>query len=185
MIKIIKKCRACNLYINQEPLIDRYKKSDLMWIGISAKKVSNTEEESPLSINTNTGSIIAKIESSLDNISTYKSNIVKCVPLDDKDKLRYPTKDEMNICFENLLTEIKYVNPKIVFLLGDKVTNVIEKKLNIKFPKRDGYNCNIIEKNNIYYISVYHPSYIYSYRRKEEKMYIDKIVNKIKDLLKR
>lgn len=34
----IKNCKQCNLCKNQKPLIEKNKKSDIMWVGLSAKK---------------------------------------------------------------------------------------------------------------------------------------------------
>lgn len=186
MIKFIKKCERCKLCLNQKPLLDLDKESTIIWLGLSAKRVNNLEEDVPLSSDTNSGSIISKIELKLkNNISTYRSNIVKCLPLDEKGKIRYPSNDEMNTCFSNLLIEIKCIKPKIIFLLGDKVTHAIERNLKIKFSKKDGYCCIPIEKDGIYYISIYHPSYIYSYKRKEENLYINNIIDAVEKLLKK
>ena len=54
-------------------------------------------------------------------MSTYKTNLVKCLPLTEQQKLRYPSKKEMDKCFDNLVSEINAMSPKIVFLLGEKV----------------------------------------------------------------
>lgn len=53
-------------------------------------------------------------------VSTYKTNLVKCLPLTEQQKLRYPSKKEMDKCFDNLVSEINAMSPKIVFLLGEK-----------------------------------------------------------------
>lgn len=162
----IEKCTNCPLYKNQKPLLDTFKKSYVMWVGLSAKKVNNVLLSKPLDENTNSGSIIKKIENSLSNYTFYKTNLVKCLPLNEKGKLRYPTKDEMDACIENLLNEIDYIKPKIIFLLGHKVHDYITKYLKVNNINYSGIK--------IYYIE--HPSYIYVYKRKNIDDYINKIV---------
>lgn len=102
---------------------------------IISKKVDNIEEDIPLSENTNSGSVIAEIESRCREIKTYKTNLVKCLPLDEDNKLRYPNSKEINCCFNNLIKEMEILNPKIIFLLGSQVTTAIQKNLKIKFIK--------------------------------------------------
>ena len=95
---IIEKCNKCNISCNQKPLIDILRKSDIMFVGISAK-MKETEDEIPLSENTNSGKLIKMIEERLleenINILCYRSNMVKCVPLDKEGKIRYPNSLEI------------------------------------------------------------------------------------------
>ena len=86
MIKQIRNCQKCGLCINQKPLLDTEKQCQVFWVGLSAKKAM-TNTEIPLSPNTNTGMIIQKIEKSCCNVSTYKTNLVKCLPLSEQQKL--------------------------------------------------------------------------------------------------
>ena len=37
----IEKCKRCGLYKNQLPLLDEIKESEIMWVGLSAKKGNN------------------------------------------------------------------------------------------------------------------------------------------------
>ena len=53
-------CQNCELYKNQLPLLDAIQEADVMWVGISAKKVGKKKEE-PLAVDTNTGIIIRNI----------------------------------------------------------------------------------------------------------------------------
>jgi DNA polymerase len=159
-IYMCSKCALCN---NQLPLLDNnIIKADILWVGLSAKKVENVSSSIPLESNTKTGKIIEKIET--DKFSFYKTNLVKCLPLNEKGKLRYPTNNEMESCFDNLVLEIEAIKPKIVFLLGAKVAKFTLKELN----KRGIFR-------NIRFIQIYHPSYIAVYKRKEEDSYIKKI----------
>ena len=184
MLESIKQCKRCNLYNNQNPLLDNERTCDVMWVGLSAKKVDNIEKDIPLSRNTNSGSIIAEIESRCSKVKTYKTNLVKCLPLDEYNKLRYPNSKEINCCFNNLIKEVEMLNPKIIFLLGSQVTNAIQKKLKIKFIKERDSDLKTAEYNSIKFVAVYHPSYVCSYRRKYKDTYVEQISSFINNKLK-
>ena len=158
--KIIK-CNRCSIVCNQKPLVENMRKSDIMFVGISAK-IKETEDEMPLSENTNSGKLIKMIEERLieknNNISCYRSNMVKCVPLNEKGKIRYPDSLEIENCIDNLVYELSIVKPKVVVLLGRLVEKHLKKKI-----MELGYNT----------ITIYHPSYIYVYRKKEIEKYIE------------
>ena len=83
----IKNCRRCNLYRNQLPLLDKKDKCDVMWVGLSAKKVDDIDKNYPLEENTNSGLLIKEIEDVLPSLNYYKTNLVKCLPLDNKGKI--------------------------------------------------------------------------------------------------
>ena len=150
--KIIK-CNRCSISYNQKPLVENIKKSDIMFVGISAK-MKEPENEMPLSENTHSGKLIKMIEERLveenHNISCYRSNMVKCVPLNEKGKIRYPNSLEIENCIDNLVYELSIVKPKVVVLLGRLVEKHLKKKIN-----ELGYNN----------ITIYHPSYIHVYRK--------------------
>ena len=181
MIDQIKECQKCGLCLNQRPLLDSERECEVFWVGLSAKKV-NSSQEIPLSPDTNTGMLIEKIEKLCKETSTYKTNLVKCLPLNDQQKLRYPNMKEMDTCFDNLSMEMKQLSPKIVFLLGKKVALAIEKHLNLKFKKWDEFDYGYEEYEGTYYVSVHHPSYIYVYKRKMMDLYIKSIENIISEL---
>ncbi len=172
-MKEIKKCQHCNLHKNQKPLTEKIKKSDIMWVGLSAKKVSDIKTAIPLQDDTNSGKVIKQIEESLKEYSFYKTNLVKCLPLDEKNKIRYPKKEEMQKCMPNLLLEISLVKPKVIFLLGKKVYDFTTKYINQNKIKIDA---------KIYYLE--HPSYIYVYKRKYINTYIDKVKSIINEIEK-
>lgn len=157
----ITNCNKCNLYNNQLPLLDKLKKSEVMWVGLSAKKTLGNDI--PLDKNTNSGKIIEQIENRLPELKFYKTNLVKCLPLDENNKLRYPNLLEMEACLENLIKEIEMVNPKVIFLLGKKTYNFV-----YKYFKQNNINDSIL-------FQVEHPSYIYVYKRKYLEEYINKI----------
>lgn len=178
MVRKIRACAKCNLCQNQQPLLDEEKRCQIFWVGLSAKLVT-TDDERPLSPTTNSGRLICNVEEKCSGIETYRTNLVKCVPLDDHRKLRYPNIREMELCFPNLENEIKELVPRIVFLLGDKVATTISKKFNIKFNGWDEFNYTYKEYNGTYYVPIHHPSYIYVYKRKQ----IDSYINGISDVI--
>lgn len=157
----ITKCNKCSISCNQKPLVDNMRKSDIMFLGISAK-MKETEDEMPLLENTNSGKLIKMIEERLleenNNLLCYRSNMVKCVPLNEDGKIRYPDNLEIENCIENLEYELNIVNPKVVVFLGRLVEKYLKKKI-IEL----GYNV----------ITIYHPSYIYVYRKKEIEKYVE------------
>lgn len=158
--KIIK-CNKCSISCNQKPLVENMRKSDIMFLGISAK-IKEKEDEMPLSENTNSGKLIKMIEERLleenNNLLCYRSNMVKCVPLNEKCKIMYPDSFEIENCIENLEYELNIVNPKVVVFLGRLVEKYLKKKI-----MELGYNT----------ITIYHPSYIYVYRKKGIEKYVE------------
>lgn len=163
MCRGLKKCQNCELYKNQPPLLDELTEKDVMWVGLSAKMVVNGEESLPLARNTNTGKILETIELELKEYSFYKTNLVKCLLLDNNKKIRYPTKMEITKCLDNLSYEIEIVKPKTVFLLGKIVYDNVYKY----------YKDNKLDVSKLFYIE--HTSYIYIYKRKYLKEYIEKV----------
>lgn len=178
----IKACQKCGLCQNQKPLLDKERECDVFWVGLSAKPVKS-ENEIPLAPETNTGMLIQKMEDILYDISTYKTNLVKCVPLNEEKKLRYPNKKEIESCMGNLQKEINELSPKIVFLLGEKVYSSVEKYLDIKFDKWDEFNYSYKEYEGVYYVPIHHPSYIYVYKRKRIDEYIDGVESIVRNLM--
>lgn len=181
-MKKISECNKCGLCFNQKPLLDNFKYSDVMWVGLSAKKVESLFDETPLANNTNTGKIIEAIEEKFYGVSFYKTNIVKCLPLDEKQKLRYPTLLEMEACSENLSKEVKNIRPSIVFLLGSKVSDFVfqQHKKNTKSLRKE--NNSWVYDDTIYF-AIQHPSYIHVYKRKFIDDYVAEIQLKIESTL--
>lgn len=181
MTEEIRKCNRCGLCSNQKPLLDVEKKCQVIWVGLSAKKTVS-DMEGPLSPETNTGMLIQKIETTCEKVTTYKTNLVKCLPLTDQQKLRYPNKREIDCCFEHLLSEINTMSPRIVFLLGEKVYSSVAKHLKINFEKWVDFEYRYQEYQGIYYVPIHHPSYIYVYKRKKIDNYVEgveKIINQL------
>lgn len=171
MINAIKNCAKCALCSNQKPLLDEEHNCKVFWVGLSAKK-TKYDNERPLSSTTNSGKIIAQVEERCAGIPMYKTNIVKCLPLDDRCKLRYPSKSEIDLCIINLDSEISALSPSIVFLLGGKVTEAVGRYFRIEFESWKDFNYKPKQCNGIYFVSIQHPSYIHVYKRKDMNDYI-------------
>ena len=96
-----KNCRACGLYLNQDPVFDQTNQPQVFWVGLSAVKFDEGDEMQPLSANTRTGALLELIELPLrDKVTFYKTNLVKCLPLKEG-KIRYPLQKEMEKCCPN------------------------------------------------------------------------------------
>ena len=176
-LKICKKrCKLCGLDVYQKPALDQLKNSNIFWVGLSAVQFDKGDEIIPLSHRTPTGSLIQSIEQPfLDKLSFYKTNLVKCVPL-QKDKIRYPLEHEMEKCFPNFKWEIEHLTPSTVFLLGKQVSNFVFKNLSNhkpEFNERFIYSSYLI--GGVNFIPVHHPSYILIYKRKQLDQYINGI----------
>lgn len=182
MIEQIRKCQKCGLCLNQKPLLDMERECQIFWVGLSAKEVCS-DEDIPLSPTTNSGMLIHKIEESLNEISTYKTNLVKCVPLNEQKKLRYPNRKEIDSCIDNLQRELEELSPKIVFLLGEKVYSSVGKHFNIKFNKWEEFDYGYEEYEGTYFVPIHHPSYIYVYKRKKIDEYIKGVQRMVSSLL--
>ena len=85
MIEQIRRCQKCGLCFNQKPLLDVEKECQVFWVGLSAKK-KKSNKEIPLSPETNTGMVIQRIEEVCGEVTTYKTNLVKCLPLTEEQK---------------------------------------------------------------------------------------------------
>lgn len=169
-----KVCKACGLYLNQLPVLDFLKHSNIFWVGLSAVQFDEGVEHLPLSPSTRTGGLINTIEETLkEEISFYKTNLVKCVPLKDDGKIRYPIEHEMEKCFPNFQFELDTLNPAVVFLLGKQVATFVLKKMGVgDFKLPEDYNYKAIKINNTFFVPVHHPSFMLVYKRKELQNYI-------------
>lgn len=178
----IKKCQKCGLCCNQEPLLEDCANCEVLWVGLSAKKTTFAGE-TPLSAQTNSGSVIRDIEELLGGVKTYKTNLVKCLPLNENQKLRYPNREEIENCFSNLQSEIQELSPKIVFLLGEKVYSSVAKHYNLQFDKFEEFEYQYVKHEDTYFVPVHHPSYVYVYKRKRLDEYQRKIYEITMELL--
>lgn len=182
MFEEIKMCSKCALCKHQPPLIDSTVKCQVFWVGLSAKLLSDMNER-PLSPSTNSGAILTKIEEGCGDLKAYRTNLVKCVPLNAQGKIRYPNKTEINYCISHLDLELRNLSPKIIFLLGSQVTEAIGKRYGISFQKWSGFNYTFERYKDYYFIPIHHPSYVHVYKRKQVSEYISSIENIINQLL--
>ncbi|VDN47895.1 conserved protein of unknown function [Petrocella atlantisensis] len=175
MINEIMNCNKCNMCNNQRPLLDKVEKCDVMWVGLSAKQVDNVLDEVPLSVATKSGKLINEMESEVQGCKFYKTNVVKCLPLNNNGKLRYPTKKEMDLCIVNLKKEIELLKPKIIILLGNNVIQSVEKSMKVTFDKFNDYEYKLYKYGEFSFLPIHHPSYISVYKRKSKEIYIDSV----------
>ena len=177
-----KKCKECGLHLNQTPIFDQRKTSKIFWVGLSAVLFSDDEEKLPLSPLTRSGALIQSIENPfLGEITFYKTNLVKCVPLKN-DKIRYPLDHEMEKCFINFEIELEELNPSTVFLLGKQVANFVFKKLTDHLPVlSEDFEYTSILVGQTRFVPIHHPSYILVYKRKfldDYKQSIQRIIDR-------
>ena len=147
-------------------------KIDVMWVGLSAKNDKSGNKLSPLDSNSNSGKVVDMIETQHENLSFYRTNLVKYTPLDKHGKLRYPNPSEMAAAIPDLIREFEDFQPKIIFLLGGRVGNSVQKYLDKN---------HIVLSAAVY--EVYHPSYVYIYKRKQIETYVHEVSEKIKSLM--
>jgi DNA polymerase len=179
-----RRCKACGLYLNQLPVLDEWKSSSVFWVGLSSVLISDKDKRAPLSPYTKSGALLKNIEEEfINDISFYKTNLVKCLPL-SHDKIRYPSQMEVEKCYPNLYDEIDTLKPKIIFLLGKQVAKfVLGKNSIVTFTLNDDFNYNSFVINGISYVPVHHPSYILVYKRKHTESYINGIKSFFHEIL--
>lgn len=181
-----KVCKACGLYLHQQPAYEKAETSHVFWVGLSAVLFEEGIVPQPLSPLTPSGSLIDTIENPLrQDIQFYKTNIVKCVPLNtEKGKIRYPFEHEMEKCFPNFEYEMEMLTPAVVFLLGKQTASFIMKKLGVRnICLADDFKYSSFNINGIHFIPIHHPSYILVYKRKEMNSYIKNIQSLCKKLV--
>jgi len=152
-----------------------------MWVGLSAKEIGGVDNFTPLHVGTNTGKLVAEIEAQCLNVKFYKTNLVKFPPLDSRKKLRYPTLKECVLCYPELQTEIKVINPQIVLLLGIKTATFVLEQCGLQMPKLS-YEYSVLKYKKRWYVPIHHPSYIMVYKRKEKDQYVKAVKSVIERL---
>ena len=150
-------------------MLDNRTQAEVIWVGLSAVKVNCVVSETPLSKSTNSGKLITDIEEKNAQVAFYKTNLVKCLPIQDE-KIRYPKQSEMKSCSNHLQEEITEFKPKIVFLLGKQVADFVNERKSEGLS--DNFDYKTIKRDNTVYVPVHHPSYILVYKRKQLDSYI-------------
>ncbi|MEQ9297811.1 MAG: uracil-DNA glycosylase family protein [Cyclobacteriaceae bacterium] len=178
-------CKSCGLYLNQYPVRDKIKSGGVFWVGLSAVKFGEGSKRLPLSSDTRSGELISNIEAPFEGrISFYKTNLVKCLPLNNSTgKIRYPLKKEMGKCFPNLQAEIDGLNPKIIFLLGRQVTSFVLSQYSIDESKAQIiFNYPSYSYGELRFVPIHHPSYVLVYKRKYISNYISAVREHLSNL---
>ena len=147
-------------------------KIDVMWVGLSAKNDKTRNKLSPLNSSSNSGKVVDMIETRYEHLDFYRTNLVKDVPLDNFGKLRYPNIDEMATVMPELMREFEEYQSKTVFLLGGRVGDFVQDYLK--------QNHKIIQT---VVCKIYHPSYIYIYKRKQMEKYVREVSKKIEKIV--
>jgi uracil-DNA glycosylase family 4 len=142
----------------------------VIFVGISNRS-NSLGELAPLDSSTPTGKIINSIEARL-NRECLKTNLVNFTPLGDNGKIRYPNKEEIEVGLIECLEFLRTHSPCLVFLLGKIVEKEILESLNTEKIKENIYRFG----GSIILASVYHPSYIHTYKKQLTDQYIDEIV---------
>lgn len=173
-------CKQC-LVSNDQP---RIKPAPIMFIGLSAKP--NTEDLCPT---TNTGKLVGAIEDRIKTaLGIYRTNAVKCAPLDSVGKLRYPTERELVACLPSLRNEIQQVAPKVIVSLGGQVSRFLLQHLG-NGAQFTGFGPDFFY--NTYSLSfgqampIHHPSYIWVYRRKRIDEYVARVGDQLLEIASR
>lgn len=182
MFEAIMSCRRCGLCQHQPPLMDEARVCQVFWVGLSAKKATS-DDEKPLSPTTNSGSILCSVEERCEGISMYRTNLVKCLPLDEGGKLRYPNNCEIGLCLPNLSAEIDELAPQLIFLLGRQVTNAVSRHYSLEFDEWYEFEYIVKKFRNMYFVPVHHPSYIHVYKRKRIDEYVGGLERVIRQVL--
>lgn len=172
MSRVIAKCEKCSLCNVQKPLMDCAAEADIMIVGLSAK-IRKYDNEIPLDSRTRSGKVVDEYENIAKkyNMSIYRTNIVKCAPLDNNKNLRYPKINEINACFDNFMVEIMAISPRIIILLGDIVRNAVVEKWGLRIEKPSENELSIVEYKGIYLVAMYHPSYLLRSKIRKEESY--------------
>lgn len=131
----------------------------ILFVGLSNKP--NTE---PFDAKTNSGKVVDMIVKSLD-CECYKINIVSYAPIDENNRLRYPTKTEIQDSVPDFMNYTNKLNPNLIISFGNIVSNTLRKIDCIK-------NITLYKK---------HPSYMYIYKRQHLDKYIEDIVMEINE----
>lgn len=169
------RCKTCRVVTIPKK---RNKKTFIMFVGLSSKP--GTVALCPM---TNSGKLVCEIEKRVTKMfNVYRTNLVKCAPLDESGKLRYPTLLEMKACLPHLLKEIDHFQPRVIVPLGGQVSKFMISNL-ISDQHFDGFaddfRYQTFSFNSSIMLPVHHPSYIWVYRRKRVPQYIEAVGDRL------
>lgn len=171
-------CQKCLLCNEQEPLMDCCTHADIMVVGLSSK-IKKYNDEKPLDGRTRSGKLIDEFEDVAKkyDLSLYRTNIVKCAPLDDNKKLRYPNSNEVDFCFDIFAEEVRCISPRIIVLLGDIVRKSVMRNWSVQINKPEETEISFTPFEETEIVAIYHPSYVF--RSKERKNNYSKLLEEI------
>lgn len=152
--KIISNCTLCKISCNRDKVVlsSGDVNSNIMFIGDQPNLAENSIGDifGGKAGDMLTLMIEKVLEIPKDNV--YISNILKCYPPDSRD----PKSDEVDICLEYILKEIKIIKPKIIITLGIKAYNYLTNETKIMSDIQG----KTIQKGNYIIIPTLHPSYL-------------------------
>lgn len=131
-------------------LIDSENLCDVMWVDLyEIKEVSKK--------------ILNDIESKVKDATFYRTSIIK------ENNVDVAKESDVKVGITNLLKEIDEYNPKIIFILGNEVADILIK------------NVDYIDSK---VIMINHPLYVYQADKENTGLYISDVVEIIKNNIK-
>jgi len=152
------------------------------FVGLSAKPMCEH-----LAPETRTGNIIEQIIHHLPSVKAVKTNLVKTPPIDQEGKLRYPNPNEMKTGWNELKGEMNQTLPNLLVTLGQQVSFFLRSQMGVQpakpqLPSDFSYE-SYLSQSKSYILSVHHPSFVFVYRRKDIKKYVENVVLSISSLI--
>lgn len=153
----------------------RHAPADVFFTGLSAVPTPDVQSEEPFSASTRSGRLLREIAGDTSSTTIYYTNLVKCLPLRE-DRIRYPSRTELNLCFRNYSVELAQLLPQKVVLFGQLVSDFVTHKLGLKFTATSReFDFPMARRGNVTFLSAYHPSYVLVYKRRRVQLYKQRI----------
>lgn len=146
-------------------------RADIFFTGLSAVRSTQPDHDEPFAASTRSGKLLRDIVDELDGPRVYYTNLVKCLPL-WQDRIRYPLRSELELCFSHYTAELANLSPTKVVLFGRQVSNFIADKLNLQFRRPRGeFEFPVAQLGGVELLSAHHPSYVLVYKRRKLDLY--------------
>lgn len=144
---------------------------DVFFTGLSAVRSTQPDQDEPFATSTRSGKLLRDIAGDLDGARVYYTNLVKCLPL-WRDRIRYPLRSELELCFPHYTAELAQLAPTKVVLFGRQVSNFIAHKLKLQFRRPRGeFDFPVAKLDGMEVLSAHHPSYVLVYKRRKLDLY--------------
>lgn len=175
--QLVQQCKACGLYVGAHHKVigqgDVH--APLMIIG---EAPGETEDKEGLAFVGPAGQLLTKMlrAISLPRERVYICNIVKCRPPNN----RQPLPEEATQCMSYLRTQVKFIKPKVIVLLGATAAqNTIGSYVRITRDRGKWVN-----RNNVWMLPTFHPSALLRDNSKKKDAWQDMktIKQKLQDL---